>query len=55
MAGQGDLQELLRIFTSRKVPMIMAMKHAQALQAKNLKRLATHPFPIDGARQTQAC
>lgn len=38
MAAQGDLQELLRIFTSRKVPMLGAMKHVQALQSKNIKR-----------------
>ena len=40
MAGQNDLQELLRIFTLRKVPMMAAMKHVQALQAKNLKTYA---------------
>lgn len=38
MAAQGDLQELLRIFTSRKVSMLAAMKHVQALQAQELKR-----------------
>lgn len=38
MASHGDLQELLRIFTSRKVSMMASMKHVQALQGKNLKR-----------------
>lgn len=38
MSGHGDLQELLRIFTSRRVPMMAAMKHVQALQLKSLKR-----------------
>lgn len=37
MAGHGDLQEILRMFTSRKVSMMAAMKHVQALQAKDLK------------------
>lgn len=37
MSAQGDLQELLRMFTSRKVPMMAAMGHIRALQAKNLK------------------
>ncbi|KAF4122675.1 hypothetical protein GMORB2_6982 [Geosmithia morbida] len=39
MAGHGDLQELLRIFTSRRVPMMTAMKHVQALQLKSLKSI----------------
>jgi hypothetical protein len=38
MASQGDLQELLRIFTSRKMSMMVAMKHVQALQSKGLRR-----------------
>jgi len=38
MAGQGDLQELLRMLNSRKVPMMAAMGHIKALQAKNLRR-----------------
>lgn len=37
MAGHGDLQEMLRMFTSRKVPMMTAMKHIKELQALNLK------------------
>ncbi|TWU75949.1 hypothetical protein ED733_006591 [Metarhizium rileyi] len=39
MAGHGDLQELLRMFTSRKVPMMTAMRHVQALQSKNLRSI----------------
>ncbi|CAG9943718.1 unnamed protein product [Clonostachys rosea f. rosea IK726] len=39
MAGQADLQELLRIFTARKVPMLGAMRHVQALQSKNLRSI----------------
>lgn len=43
MAAQGDLQELLRMLTSRKVPMMTAMGHVKALQAKNLRTYAP-PF-----------
>ncbi|KAL6865750.1 hypothetical protein ACO1O0_001848 [Amphichorda felina] len=39
MAGHGDLQELLRMFTARKISMMASMKHVQALQAKNLKTI----------------
>ncbi|KZZ97520.1 Ribosomal protein S5 domain 2-type fold protein [Moelleriella libera RCEF 2490] len=39
MAAQGDLQELLRMLTSRKVPMMTAMGHIKALQAKNLRTI----------------
>ncbi|KAM3501517.1 hypothetical protein MY10362_005493 [Beauveria mimosiformis] len=39
MAGQGDLQELLRMLTARKVPMLSAMGHVKSLQAKNLKSI----------------
>ncbi|KAH0601519.1 hypothetical protein MHUMG1_00395 [Metarhizium humberi] len=39
MSGHGDLQELLRMFTSRKVPMMAAMGHIKALQAKNLRSI----------------
>lgn len=38
MAAQGDLQELLRMLTARKVPMLTAMGHVKSLQSKNLKR-----------------
>jgi|SRR5687767_9913358 hypothetical protein len=38
MADQGDLKELLRMFTARKVSMLAAMKHVKSLQAENLKR-----------------
>lgn len=38
MASQGDLQELLRMLTARKVSMIVAMGHIKSLQAKGLKR-----------------
>lgn len=41
MAGQGDLQELLRMFTARKVSMMAAMGHVKALQSKNLRRYVT--------------
>lgn len=44
MAGQGDLQELLRMFTARKVSMLAAMGHVKSLQAKNLKRLVFEPM-----------
>lgn len=37
MAGHGDLQELLRMFTARKASMMTAMGHIKALQAKGLK------------------
>ena len=43
MAGQGDLQELLRMFTARKVSMLAAMGYVKALQAKGLKRYNSHP------------
>ncbi|GAO15003.1 uncharacterized protein UV8b_00485 [Ustilaginoidea virens] len=39
MAGHGDLQELLRMFTARKVPMMTAMGHIKSLQAKNLRTI----------------
>ncbi|KAJ6442024.1 cell division control protein 2 [Purpureocillium lavendulum] len=39
MAGQGDLQELLRMLNARKVPMMAAMGHIKALQAKNLRSI----------------
>ncbi|KHO01701.1 Ribosomal protein S5 domain 2-type fold protein [Metarhizium album ARSEF 1941] len=39
MSGHGDLQELLRMFTSRKVPMMAAMGHIKALQSKNLRSI----------------
>ncbi|OAA79340.1 Impact family [Akanthomyces lecanii RCEF 1005] len=39
MASQGDLQELLRMFTARKVSMLAAMGHVKSLQAKNLKSI----------------
>ncbi|KAH7319736.1 hypothetical protein B0I35DRAFT_352582 [Stachybotrys elegans] len=39
MAGENDLQALLRIFTSRKVTMLAAMGHVKALQAQNLRTI----------------
>ncbi|RDA83177.1 hypothetical protein CP532_6440 [Ophiocordyceps camponoti-leonardi (nom. inval.)] len=39
MAGQEDLQELLRMFTSRKVPMMAAMGHVKALQKEGLRSI----------------
>ncbi|KAK5995092.1 Protein IMPACT-A [Cladobotryum mycophilum] len=39
MAGQGDLQEMLRMLTARKTSMMQAMGHVKALQAKNLKSI----------------
>ncbi|RDA91246.1 hypothetical protein CP533_0646 [Ophiocordyceps camponoti-saundersi (nom. inval.)] len=39
MAGHEDLQELLRMFTSRKVPMLTAMNHVKALQAEGLRSI----------------
>jgi hypothetical protein len=41
MAGEGDLQVLLRMFTSRKVGMLVAMGHVKALQSKELRRYVT--------------
>jgi hypothetical protein len=38
MSAQGDLQELLRMFTARKVSMMASMGYIKTLQAKNLKR-----------------
>lgn len=38
MAGQGDLQELLRMLTSRRVSIMAAMGHFKALQAEKLLR-----------------
>ncbi|RCI16455.1 hypothetical protein L249_2665 [Ophiocordyceps polyrhachis-furcata BCC 54312] len=39
MAGQQDLQELLRMLTSRKVPMMTAMGHVKALQKEGLRSI----------------
>ncbi|PNY28084.1 Protein IMPACT [Tolypocladium capitatum] len=39
MAGQGDLQELLRMLTARKVSMMAAMGHVKSLQSKNLRSI----------------
>ncbi|GAB0131727.1 hypothetical protein EsDP_00000188 [Epichloe bromicola] len=39
MSGHGDIQELLRIFTSRKVPMMTAMGHVKSLQSQNLRSI----------------
>ncbi|PHH66580.1 hypothetical protein CDD81_7055 [Ophiocordyceps australis] len=39
MAEQGDLQELLKMLTSRKVPILKAMEHVQALQAQKLRSI----------------
>lgn len=41
MAGHGDLQEMLRMLTARKAPMMAAMGYIKALQSKNLKRRDT--------------
>ncbi|KAH6605852.1 ribosomal s5 domain 2-type fold [Trichoderma cornu-damae] len=41
MAGHGDLQEMLRMLTARKAPMMAAMGYIRALQSKNLKRRET--------------
>lgn len=38
MASQQDLQDLLRLITARKVPMMTAMSQVKALQAVNLRR-----------------
>ncbi|KAF6795365.1 impact protein [Colletotrichum sojae] len=38
MASQQDLQELLRLITARRVPMITAMSQVKALQAFNLRK-----------------
>ncbi|KAK0382791.1 hypothetical protein NLU13_9886 [Sarocladium strictum] len=40
MADQGDLKELLRMLTARKVSMLAAMKHVKSLQAASLKSIA---------------
>ncbi|KAG6018504.1 hypothetical protein E4U41_003849 [Claviceps citrina] len=39
MAGHGDIQELLRMLTSRKVPMMTAMGHLKALQSQKLRSI----------------
>ncbi|KAL7799208.1 hypothetical protein V8C37DRAFT_366981 [Trichoderma ceciliae] len=39
MAGQGDLQEMLRMLTARKASMMAAMGCVKALQSKNLKSI----------------
>ncbi|KAF6834410.1 hypothetical protein CMUS01_06183 [Colletotrichum musicola] len=39
MASQQDLQELLRLITARRVPMITAMGQVKALQAVNLRNI----------------
>ncbi|KAG6005162.1 hypothetical protein E4U21_000354 [Claviceps maximensis] len=39
MSGHGDLQELLRMLTSRKVPMMAAMGHIRALQSLNYRSI----------------
>jgi hypothetical protein len=49
MAGHGDLQEMLRMLTSRKASMMAAMGYIKALQAKNLKRRDT------GCREVAYC
>lgn len=51
MASQGDLQELLRMFTARKVSMLAAMGHVKSLQAKNLKRLV---YTLGRVQMTQS-
>ncbi|KAL0934207.1 uncharacterized protein CTRU02_211006 [Colletotrichum truncatum] len=39
MASQNDLQELLRLITARKVPMMTAMSQVKALQGVNLRSI----------------
>ncbi|KAK2589531.1 hypothetical protein QQS21_012793 [Conoideocrella luteorostrata] len=39
MSGHGDLQELLRMLTARKVPMMTAMGYVKSLQSKNLRSI----------------
>ncbi|KAF5484463.1 Protein IMPACT-A [Colletotrichum siamense] len=39
MASQQDLQDLLRLITARKVPMMTAMSQVKALQAVNLRSI----------------
>ncbi|KAF5502703.1 Protein IMPACT-A [Colletotrichum aenigma] len=39
MASQQDLQDLLRLITARKVPMMTAMNQVKALQAVNLRSI----------------
>lgn len=41
MASHGDLQEMLRMLTTRKASMMAAMGYIRALQSKNLKRRDT--------------
>ncbi|KAG5982904.1 hypothetical protein E4U55_001172 [Claviceps digitariae] len=39
MSGDGDIQELLRMLTSRKVPIMTAMGHVKALQSQNYRSI----------------
>ncbi|PHH71244.1 hypothetical protein CDD82_6664 [Ophiocordyceps australis] len=39
MAEQGDLQELLKMLTCRKVPILKAMEHVKALQSEKLRSI----------------
>ncbi|KAG5929699.1 hypothetical protein E4U53_002392 [Claviceps sorghi] len=39
MSGHGDIRELLRMLTSRKVPMMTAMGHIKALQSQNYRSI----------------
>lgn len=50
MATQQDLQELLRLMTGRKIPMITAMGQIKALQTVNLRRRA----PLSHLNQSAA-
>ncbi|KAH7020997.1 uncharacterized protein B0I36DRAFT_333590 [Microdochium trichocladiopsis] len=45
MASQTDLQELLRLLTTAKVPIKDAMMRIKLLQGSNLRRLPNLPSP----------
>ncbi|KAG5997951.1 hypothetical protein E4U54_002276 [Claviceps lovelessii] len=52
MSGHGDIQELLRMLTSRKVPIMTAMGHVKALQSQNyrsIEQIAQAPLSALGA------
>ncbi|KAH0440232.1 impact protein [Colletotrichum camelliae] len=53
MASQQDLQDLLRLITARKVPMMTAMGQVKALQAANLRSIQqiadALPDEVEGA------
>ena len=54
MATQQDLQELLRVFTARKLPMLAAMQEVKKLQAAGLRRSVVHVSVPDRGHETDS-